>query len=471
MERNSLVRHPLFWITLTVPFVLFATTPLLPTYDDWGSTPGPNPNPFTWELLLPKQSYWRIPENLYGYIIGHYRWLMPWFPHVIVITGHYVGCCLVYAICQTLRFSSFAQNLATLFFWVTTGAIATTTACDGMSQTWAQTIGLMALHSYLVQSQRGQKHRWLAFVLLATMVKESGLCWGLAIPVIGYTFGFTDKPTFIKALGYGLSFAVLYTIIHFLMPTAENYNLNTDYFDFSVQRFFRGLALLMTFTWLPLDYTHLLHPPHRNLLLVAISAISSIPFIILLFGRQTTRFCDTKAIGLTLAFFMVVGLHLITIFSLMNGYASLGIAALLVGYFTDNSAGNQQQLKIAFVAFAITSIIVNAEHCWAAYQSGMLGKRLSLEAIQGVEAPVKTAFLLSVNRGEIRYSNFYVIPLETFDSGKGILWENEYKWPKTLHWEEVEATAFDRKKKVDSLLHVGYDCVWVLDKEHIVTYQ
>ena len=471
MERNSFVRHPLFWITLSVPFVLFAAIPLLPTYDDWGSTPGPNPDPFTWELFLPRQSYWRIPENLYGYIIGHHRWLMPWFPHVIVIAGHYVGCCMVYVICQTLRFSPFAQNLATLFFWVSTGAIATTTACDGMSQTWVQTLGLMALYSYLMQSQSGHKYRWLTFVFGATIVKESGLCWGMAIPVIGYTFSIIDKSTSIKALTYGVSFALLYTVIHFLMPTAEHYYFNTDYFEFSILRFFRGLALLMSFTWLPLDYTHLLYPPHRNLLFVAISAIASLPFVAFLFGRQMSRFCDIKAMGLVLAFFIVVSLHLITIFSLMNGYASLGIAALLVGCFADSSKVNRRQLKIAFTAFVITSVIVNAEHCWAAYDSGQMGKRLSLEAIQGVKAPVEKAFLLSVNRGETKYSNFYVIPLESFDSGKGILWENGYKWPKALDCEEIEAAAFDRKKNVDSLLHSGYDCVWVLDKGHIVTYQ
>lgn len=471
MRNNAIIRNPLFWITLTVPFVLFATVPLLPTYDDWGATPGPNPDPFSWTLLLPRHSYWRIPENLYGYAIAHYRWLMPWFPHVIVIAGHYVGCCVVFLVCRELRFSVFARNIATLFFWITTGAIATTTACDGMSQTWVQALGMMALYSYLKRSQNGHSYRWLILIVLATFVKENALCWGVAIPLIGYVFGVADKRTSIKSLAYGISFALLYTVVHFIVPTAENYVLNESYFDFSVLRFLRGLALLMTFTWLPLDYTHLLHAPHRNILCVAFSAIASLPFILLLFGRQVARFRDVKAMGLILAFFVIVSPHLLTIFSLMHGYASLGVAALIVGYFVECSKVGRRHLSIAFAAFALTSVIVNAEHCWAAYESGFMGKRLSLEAVNGVRKPVEKAFLLSVYRGETRYSNFYVLPLETFDYGNGILWENEYKWPKTIDCDEVEAETFNMQEKVDSLLRLGYDCVWVLDKDHIVTYQ
>lgn len=471
MEKNVLVRNPLFWITLSVPFVLFATIPLLPTYDDWGATPGPNPNPFTWSLLLPRHSYWRVPENLYGYAIAHWQWLMPWLPHVLVITAHFVGCCMVYTLCRRLRLSVIAGNMATVFYWVTTGAIATTTACDGMSQAWVQTMGLIALNSYLKHQEDKHNYSWLVLVVLATFVKENGLCWGVAIPVVGYAFGFADRTRTVRWMTYGIAFAMLYTVVHFVVPTDENYSLNPIYYDFSVLRFLRGLALLFTFTWLPLDYTHLLHAPHRNLLWVAASAVTALPFIYVLFVKQMRRMREARIIGLILAYFIVVGPHLVTIFSLMHTYASLGIAALIVGCFADNAAAGRRLLCGTFAAYVATCVVVNALHCRAAYDSGQKGRQLSLEAIRQVGKPVNKAFLIAVDSGETRYSNFYVLPWETFDYGNGILWENKYAWPDTLDSEVLKAGAFSKAAKVDSLMQAGYDCVWVLDKERIETYR
>lgn len=469
MSVQGLYKNPLFWVTITLPFVLSANIPLLPTYDDWSSTPGPNPNPFTWELLLPMNSYWRPLENLYGYLIAHYRWLMPWLPHVLVVCGHYIGCCYVYRICRRLYCSAFAQFVATIFFWFSVGAIPTVTACDGMSQTWTHTLGLIALYKYLKSSSSStNSYSWLLIVALATLVKENGLSWGLAIPVVAYSFNLTDRQTFRRHLIYGFLFALSYTIFHFSLPVAEDYHLSEEYFHPSFLRTLRGVALLLSFTWLPIDYIHLLHQPHRNFIAVCVSLLMLAPFIFLTFCRQFALYRSRIFIGLLIAFFLLVGPHLITIFSLMHTYASLGVAALITGYFA-NQADHTRAYRLAFVSYVLVSVAVDMTHCRAAYQSGLLGKRLSTDAIQGAGHPVEKAMLIIVNQGDTRYSNFFVIPFETFDKGRGILWETNYAWPKELESIEVPDESQIISHTTDSIIESDrFDCIWVL-KDTVIT--
>ncbi len=470
MKVGTLYRNPLFWVTITLPFVLCANIPLLPTYDDWSSTPGPNPNPFSWQLLLPMNSYWRPLENLYGYLIAHQRWLMPWLSHVIVITGHFIGTVYVYKVSRLLLRGDFACFVSTLFFWVSTGAIATVTACDGMSQTWVHTLGLIALYSYLkAVKTRRSNWRWLLIVALATIVKENGTTWSGAIPIVAYAFRLTQRQLAWRHVGYGLLLGVAYTLLHFSIPVADDYNLSTDYFHPSVYRTLRGLALLLTFSWLPLDYTHLLHAPHRDLCAVFLSFLALAPFIFLTFVRQLPLLKKRESIGLLAAFFILVGPHLITIFSLMHVYASLGMAALLTGYFVSHIQPSRKYL-VSFFLFVLVSVVVNAEHCYAAFRSGMEGKRLSYEAINGAGHPVESAFLLIVEQGETRYSNFFVISSETFDHGNGILWETQYEWPKRFDYGRVADEAQLIEQTLDSIRRTGlYECIWTLRDRTIKT--
>lgn len=471
MKISSILRCPLFWVTLTLPLALCVTIPILPTYDDWSSTPGPNPVPFTWSLLLPMNTYWRPLENLYGYLIAHQRWLMPWFPHVLVIAGHYVGCCYVYRLCRMLfPDKPVSTFVTTICFWLSVGAIATTTACDGMSQTWTHTLGIIALYDYLHSARSHQKSlRWLLIVALATIIKENGLAWAVAIPIVGYGFDFIDRSMAKRHIFYGVVFAAVYTAIHFSIPTTDDYSLYTGYFQFSVSRFIRGVLLLLTFTWLPLDYVHLLHEQHRNLFLVLISALLIAPFLWLTYGKRLNLLFSRQAVSLLVAFFIVTGLHLITIFSLMHVYAGLGISALLLGWFVSHVRFSRIYL-ISFLLFVLDSAVVDLLHCHAAYQSGLLGRKLSEQAIEGVSHPVDRALLMIVDKGETRYSNFYVIPVETFDYGNGILWETGYRWPSTIDKIYVDADSLHIQAVTDSIRHSSsYDCIWLLRDNSIET--
>lgn len=469
MKRDDIIKSPLFWITLSLPVVLACTVGILPTFDDWTSTPAPNPDDFTWQLLLPRVSYWRPLESLYGWCLGHYRWLMPWFGHVIVIIGHYVGCIMLYLVASRLGMGTVARNVATLSLWVATGAIATTTACDGMSQTWVHTLGMIALYVYLTSRERGS-YSWLVIVALATIVKENAVCWGIAIPVIGYGFGLTDRRDAVKQIAWALLFGVCYSVIHFAMPTAADYQLEEDYFDFSVVRILRGIALWLTYSLLPLDYIHLLYAPQRNLLYVALSAIAVIPFVIVLMAQRRGALINSKILSLMMASAILAGPHLVTIFSLMHVYSSIGMIALLFGCLADTVV-RKKALYVFFGMYVVTSVVVNAEHSKAAYDAGLHGKEIAVKAVNSVKGTVERAFVLSIDNGEVRYSNFYVLPLDCIGWGRAMLWETDYQWPKHMSSMTIEGGDASRRRNViDSLLYkADYDCVWILENGGVRT--
>lgn len=472
MQKDKIIYSPLFWITLSLPVVLWSVVFIYPTFDDWTSTPSPNPDAFSWDLLLPRKSYWRPFESLYGWCLAHYRWLMPWLSHVIVIAGHYIGAIMVYFVALQLGFKLMARNMATILFWLSTGAIATTTACDGMSQTWVHTLGMVALYSYLKHArQASSSFVWLLIIAFATFVKENAVCWGVAIPLIGYVFGFVNKQKALKDIFIAFFWGILYSLIHFAMPTAADYRLEADYFDFSIMRMLRGVAMWVAFSWLPVDYIHLLHAPHRNLLYVGLSVLAISPFLICLLKSAHISVRSRSFWGLLCAAVILVAPHIMTIFSMMHVYASLGIVALMAGYMVNNMC-KQKYLLTAFGLYFLTSVTVNVQHCVAAYDSGELGRRLAAEAVEGVEKPVDRAFLLLIDNGEQRYSNFFVLPWETFGWGGGIQWQTSHKWPR-----EIGDTLIPGGDEImiqtlsDSLLHkANYDCVWIVKDSHIITH-
>lgn len=481
---KDILKHPLFWITLSLPIVLLATLPLLPTHDDWGlAPPEPNPEPFTWKILLPRYTSWRPMEHIYGWLCGHYRFLFPYLGHIIVVIGHYISTITVWRICRQLHFSLKASTIATIFLWVGVGHIATITACDGMSQTWVATIGLLSLHAYLHDSD---SKRWLAIMATAMVIKENLIVWPFIIPVLGYFIGGdynaewqvshtktdSSKPAIRKTLRnlcYGACLVIVYLTIHFSLPVDENYAFNTEYLEFSFVRILSNLTRFLAFTWFPVDYAAVVTAANRNILLTIVTAGLSIPFLICLAHSMMKSIRDIRMLVLIVCLFGVSSIHLLTIFSLMHLYAGLGIAALLVGYIVNTMQKDSKlNVAIAFTMYAIAAIITDAHHYMAAYDSGILGKRLSMECVSKTGKPVNSAFLLYVDENFEKYSNFYVIPIDAMGWGIGVRWETEFQWPDRVMDSTITESAtadMEIKHLSDSIIHSGYECVWILRKE------
>lgn len=465
--KKSYLNNPIFWITICLPLVMWATIILLPTEDDWGAAPPePNPEDFSLSILLPRYTSWRPFEHLYGWLVGHYRFLFPGLAHVIVVIGHYIGTIMVYKLCESLNLSKLSRNIATIFMFISVGCLTALTGCDGMSQTWVQTIGLISLYTYI--KNKGKGLSWLLLVALATLIKENGMMWAIAVPIVG---GFvTGKRILevIRNLVYGCLFIVFYMILHFSLPTATNYELNTDYFQFSPTRLLRNLGLYILYTWIPADYASLFHPEHRNIIVFCITAIISLPFLIYVFIINRKALRNSLTLVLFIGMLIVSAPHTLTIFSLMHSYAGLGMAALLLGSILTNIRKNKTIISL-FILYSVSCLYTAAHHYQAAYESGLMGKRLSLEAVKKTGKPAEKVFMVYVDDGYHRYSSYYTLPCGAMGWCIGPMWENKFEWPK--EWNCKTILKAEETKEIphltDSIKREGYDCIWVLRNNHI----
>lgn len=466
-QRHSAI----FWIMLTMPVVMVLTATLLPTHDDWTATPGPNPDPLSWSLLLPQYSYWRIPENIYGWLVAHVRWLFPALGHCIVLAGHYTGCYMVHRLCRLLGMSSVARNIATVFYFVSVGMMATVTACDGMSQTWVQTLGLIALYTFLKDADRGiLPRKWLAIILTACFVKENALSWFYIIPFIGIMLGKVDWRVVKRLALPVVVLTAAYVMLRFTVPVRDSYEFNDDYTALDPMQMIKGFTELVMQTWVPIDYASLIHHGHRNLLVVGITAITSLPFVYLVFCHRQRLKRNRMVATFGMAFVLCSAIHIVTIFALMHIYSSIGMAALLLASLIDSDTVTpRRRYTMLFAVYAMTAICVDAHHYVAAWQSGTMGRNLSRQAVENtlrtLGRPAERVFIVTSDEYS-QYSNFYVLPVASMGWGKGAQWETEFAWPKEIDNEEVN-DSINIKAFVQKKLNEGYDCVWIVTPDSV----
>lgn len=453
----------LFLLLLSFPVVLLCTMPLLPTHDDWTSSHAPHPEPFSLTLFLPHLGYWRIPEVMYGWICAHYRWLFPGLAHVLTVSGHYVGMIMIWKLCTLFRVSALSRNIATMFFLVSTGMIATITACDGMSQTWTHTLGLIALYLFL---KNNSAYYWIIIILLACIIKENAMSWFFIIPFVAFFTKQCSKESIKQQLVPLAIVVAFYLTLRLTLPTADSEQLREEYFHiFNIPMMLRGIAMTIAFPLLPIDYASLLQAEYRNLPIVALSFITTIPFLYVLLLRSIHSKLNSKAKTLLIAVFLCVGIHIITIFSFMHVYSCMGMMALFIATLIDNDKKTKANTYIfTFAFYFITAVCVDAHHYKAAYDSGIMGKNIALQAIEKTKKPVKKVFIIYYDNGYKKYSNFYVIPIEAMGWGTAAQWETQYHWPEEIDNEYIsDAAAIHTTAK--RKLSEGFDCVWVIHSD------
>jgi hypothetical protein len=169
---------------LLTPILLWAVLYILPTHDDWASTTTPDLKPFFVKEHFSFYGYhWRPFDTWIGYIAGRNPQLLyPAFNHVLVVIGHLLATWCLYRVLAMLSISKTAQNMATLFFFVTPACMATVTAVDSQNQVYALTYDMVAFMAYV----KLKKHKYLVWPLLvfiATLCKENGLMWALICPL------------------------------------------------------------------------------------------------------------------------------------------------------------------------------------------------------------------------------------------------------------------------------------------------
>ena len=503
----------LFVIAVSLPLIMWHVCGILPTYDDYTSLQSPWWIQIADDGYIQQDSYRRPFDFLFGCLVGHFPVLYPMLNHLVILLGHTANALLVFALCRRLAGDASklsgnpavvgdaskrcnqamrATNIATLFFFFSPATLGATLACDGLNQTFAQLWGLLALWTYL---QAPTNLPWLLCVLMAVLSKENGLAWAVVPPIVAFAFRLTPLRQAARDAGKGIVlalayFAILYLLIHSGMVGID---YPEEYSETSLMSHLKDLVQLLAYTWVPLDYMSAVYAPSRNLAIVAITALMALPFLLLL----AIRFWLAVKAGspharclllLVACFFILVSPHLITVVSIMHNYAALSIAAIIVAallspnsptpYSSPEGRGavvNEVSpsgegwwgpgcLWWGFALFLAAALFTDVHHYIAARESGLLGKRLAMQAIESAKEPVRKALVVSIDDPrEPRYSSFCVRPADAFGWGLSVRHYTGYAWKTVIseakfdHYNPAEVKAV-----ADSALHAGCDAVWVV---------
>lgn len=448
IEPKKLLRNPLTYILVASPLLLYALTLLQPVHDDWSyfTTPYYDFGDKFTTRLMPFFSYWRPFDGLFGYVLSLAPGLFPTLNHAAVYTAHLISTVIVYKLCGTFGFNTFARNVATIFFFISPAMLGTVLGIDSLNQAYSQTWGLLGTLAYLNLKGRTRVPAWLACTLVATLCKENGVTF-FAIPqVLAYASG---KAT-LRQVAKDTLWAVLTVAAYYAARKAlynDNVYINDEYFENTLSRKLKNLGVFVGMTWIPLDYVSLWHAASRNLATVAITAALSMPFILYLFFSRPRNLRSRLLIGLAVAMLVAASPHLLTLFTAMHPYASLGMAALVVAFLADN-VKNKQTLTILFAMFIASTAYVDWHHWQKSYESSMTGKRMGQEAIKELEKPADKLSVIYIDRGEQKYSSFCAIPYDAFGWGWAIYKETGYEWPRKI--SNVAITEAETQK-IDSI--------------------
>ena len=96
---------------------------------------------------------------------------------------------------------------------------------------------------------------------------------------------------------------------------------------------------------------------------------------------------------------------------------------------------------------------------------------MAQEAILKTGKPIKNVYVIIIENDDSKLSSFCVIPYEAFGWGLAARYETNYQWPEAIEDTTIErsADAFRKAKELglETLKKQQYDCVWIVDHEHI----
>ena len=454
-------RNPIFWIVLTAPLALLLLCQLQPTFDDWTYYTIPQTEPFTLQSLLPDGNYWRPFDVLFGHLLGLNHRFFPFLNHLFILLGHILNTLLIYKILQWFRVSMLSRNLSVVFFYLSSGTLGTILNIDSLNQVYSLLWGLLALYSYISLSGYRKLILWLVCALLSIFAKESGYVWFLFPPFIVWSIGKERFNYVIRHLFCACLVFVFYLVSRFML-TDSFYLENNVYMEFTLTRLLRNLALLLGMIFYPIDYASLIHPQHRHLAVVVITGALPLPFLWLLLRSYRWQ---KPLIILLLSFFIGAFVNLMTVFSVMHCYAVLPFVALMIALLCERFK-NKKVLIVSALLYLLTASFTLLHHAYASFLSGKVGEQMAKSIVSQCDRPVNKVMVIHVDKGETKYSSFWLIPFESFGWGYSVLQQTGYQWPKTILNEEIT----DRNQ-LKSLLpkaeKANCDGVWYVEDDQV----
>lgn len=482
--------HPLLWfVIISMPFVLLAKLQVYPTFDDWNTLSSPNYDPDFLKYFLPYGSIWRPFDALLGYVVSiDYTWF-PTLNHIIIFIGHAANTYLIYRLSSELGLTKTPQAIATTIFYCSPCVLATVLACDSLNQTYSQFWGLLAILLYLrcctnrnqqpttvsqqstvtsqQQSNRSQQwsHRlqhlpWMVCIIMSTWAKDNGLAWAVVPPILAFGFSRVDRRTLLRHVAYGLLLAMAYGVVRLSLPHTEIFN--PDYHTFDVMKKLKEMGILIGYSFTTGDFICLFHTPSRNLFVFALTLLLGLPLLYTLIFKSKGIWRHLEAWTLLVCAVIAVSPNILISLSIMNAYASLGMIALLAGWCAMH-VESKHLLTVSMACYLVAAVAVGVHTWYMSMTTSEAGPRLARQAIDKTGDAVDNVYMIIVEDDVKKFSSFCVPPAESFGWGIAAMHETGYVWPKTI--DDTIMVHATPAAVVDSVAHQaldkGYDCVWI----------
>ena len=453
-------------ILLLSPIILIAALVTHPVIDDW--TYFTRPNDFTQDNfanLFLVNNQWRPFDGALGYILWLKPALFPWINHIIVVTGHVINALILCKIGKVFKLQSIFLYITILIFYLCPGMVATVLNTDSINQVYSHLWGFLGLYIYINYKRKYKILIWCTTIMLSSLCKENGIMWALATPIIAWGLRLTDNKKLRNDILWGILVIVIYLFIRFL-NAGYLVNPNSAYINFPLYNRLFGFVKFIGYTFVPLDYVSIVYTPSRNIIFASITALLSLPFIILVLKNFKTT--DRRLLLSLLFSIVLLALpHLLTIYTALHPYASLSISSLLIGTIIQKEK-NYKGIIVAFVMYLFAILISTGHHWYKSYESGMVGKRMAEKAIKYTSLPIDKVCLIDINNNEEKYSSFCAIPVEAFGWGIAAMQETNYKWPKYIYQEHIEASDKDKiPTLINKIYRRGYKTIWIVDRDSI----
>lgn len=446
---------------------IYLLSMLQPTFDDWTYITKPNYDTEFYKYIVPIGTYWRPFDGLFGYLLSINHKMFPFLNHTIIGLGHIASSLLIYIISKHLDFKKQASLIASIFFFISPAMLGTVLGVDSLNQIYSQLWGLVALFTYIKYNYNNRKNYYLLFSLLATLSKENGIMWFIIIPLIAFTFNFSDKKRLKKELLLSLLFVILYFIIRLIL---SNYTpeINSEYVEGGVIKYIKNFGKFATLSFFSIDFVSIFYKPYRNVFILILTAVLSLPLYISILFPNIKRINNKQGWGIIIAIILTALPHLLTLFSAMHSYAALGMISLLVAYIIDKKNTEKRITTYCFILYVLSAIIVDTRHYIASYKSGIIGVEMVNETIKQTHKPTVNVYCIDIDKDEKKYSSFCVIPHEAFGWGYSIISKTGGEWPKTISNKEIKEKDKDiLPKLINKKIKEGYDHIWIVDGKHV----
>ena len=438
---------------------------VMPTYDDWYTLSSPNHDPDWLKFFLPYGSVWRPIDALMGYVAQDAH-AFPLYNHIITVTAHLLSTLMVFALARRLFSNDAAVNMATTVFCISPCMLATVFACDAINQSLSLMFGMAASLAFVSMRHKVRYLLWAVFVWLAALAKDNGIAWAVVPPLLALLTEKATQRSVARRLAFGVAIAIVYAAVRVSLP----YTVipNPEYSTFSALKKLREVAMLTGYSFIPIDWMSILCAKAREYATLFLSLCFAASMFYILLPSLKAALTDRRTWVLAVVFGVVLSPNLLITLSMMNAYAGLCFAAMLMAMLVEKSEAADSRLRKAIVCYILAAITVDFHHIKEAQQTSqdgiMMASMVNDECRE--RQPYDEVFCVSVKDTERKYSSFHVLPVDAFSNGQAVLWLNNYRWPMRIHEEYVEPGEYDKAIRLaqEAVNNGGYRYAWVVEK-------